>query len=104
MSIVEDKSASKISAEAFDLLGCFVAGLDDVVYQMAECLARTRQGKTNPNDLVEIAREDVVSAGEHVLTLLREQLKSAPCSPNAKELEAILNQIEHCFGNRRMGC
>lgn len=101
MSVVEEKSTSKISAEAFDLLGCFVAGLDNVVYQMAEHIARHRLEKMNPADPVEINADDVTEAGETVIQFLREQLKRNAASP---ELGPILDQVENCFSSRRSRC
>lgn len=100
MSVVEERSASKISAEAFDLLDCFVAGLDDVVYQMAEHIARHRLGKMNPAEAVEINADDVTAAGEQLIQLLREQLKQNMAS---SEWAPILDQVENCFRSRRAG-
>jgi hypothetical protein len=98
MTPVQEKSTSKISAEAFDLLDCFVAGLDDVVYDVAEHTARHRLGKSDPNDPIEITGDDVAIAGETVIRLLREQVSQKVLSDS---LGPILDQVERCFTSRR---
>jgi hypothetical protein len=98
MTPVQEKSTSKISAEAFDLLDCFVGGLDNVVYEVAEHTARHRLGKMDPNDPIEITADDITNAGETVIRLLREQV-SQKVLPD--ELGPILDQVECCFTSRR---
>jgi hypothetical protein len=99
MSVAEKKSSNKISDEAFDLLSCFVAGLDDVVCQAAEQIARRRLGKSDPAEPIEIGAEDIVSAGEAVIQLLRGLITQGGVSP---ELGPILDRVEQCFSTRRV--
>jgi hypothetical protein len=94
MSIVDEKSTSRISSRAFDLLGCFVNGLDDVVYHVAEHIARLRVGKMDPAESVEVETEDVVKAGKTVIDLLRDQISHGQLGP---DLTPTLDQVERCF-------
>ena len=98
MSVVDEKSASRISSEAFDLLDCFVAGFDTLVYQVAERIARHRVGKMNPAESVDVDTEDVVEAGRTVIHLLREQIGRGELSA---DLSAAVDQMEQCFQSRQ---
>ena len=98
MAPVQEKSTSKLSAEAFDLLDCFVSGLDDVVYDVAEHTARHRLGKMNPEDPIEITSADITVAGETVIRLLREQIFKNQLS---ESLAPILDQVERCFSSHK---
>lgn len=46
MSTVDRTTASEMSGKAYDLLDCFVSGLDKVVYEIAESLARAAEKAT----------------------------------------------------------
>jgi hypothetical protein len=98
MSIVEEKSASRISSKASDLLDCFVAGLDGFVYQIAEHMARHRVGKMDPAEPVDVDTEDVIAAGKTVIGLLREQLRRGELSA---DVGPEIDQIERCFSSRQ---
>lgn len=98
MSIAEEKSASRISSKAFDLLDCFVAGFDSVVYQVAEHMARNRVGKMDPAEPVDVDMQDVVEAGETVIRLLREQLAQGQLSA---DVGSAIDQMEQCFSRRQ---
>lgn len=69
-----------ISSEALSLLSCFSDGFDEVVWKIAEGIAR---GRTAPGVKPEIEDGDIVAAGEklaHVLKMspeLPEDIKPA---------------------------
>ena len=62
---------STLSGEAYELISCFYHGVDDVVYRLAEAVARRRTG-TPPDADVRIEAEDVRIAGYQVVCALRE--------------------------------
>lgn len=72
MSTIERPTTSEMSGKAYDLLDCFVSGLDRVVYEIAESLARAA-GQVNPAGVVEIRQEDVRAAAEMVFAAIREK-------------------------------
>jgi hypothetical protein len=98
MATIEDKPETNISSEAYDLLDCFVGGLDKVVYEMAAEIARARSPKGTVAGPVQIEEEDVHQAGEHLLNALRELVTKGAVQP---ELAAIISNVEQCFTWRR---
>jgi hypothetical protein len=71
MSTVDRTTASEMSGKAYDLLDCFVSGLDKVVYEIAESLAKAA-GQVNQAGVVEIQQKDVRAAAEMVFAAIRE--------------------------------
>lgn len=67
----QDKSI--MSSEAFGLLDCFVSGLDDLIYEIAEEFAR-QQGKLNEDGLVVIETDDIQRAAEAVFQAVKRQI------------------------------
>ncbi len=92
MSVAE---SSSISSDGVRLLDCFVDGLDDVVYEMAEELAKKRAaGQTAPGEVARIEAEDIRSAGRIVLDHLRQLVREGKLPA---DLERALDDAERCF-------
>ena len=84
-------SRSYISREASDVLDCFTAGLDDVVYEIAERIARQR----NPSVASpEIDVDDVKKAAEIVLQGVR---AAAAQGQLPGDFGTVLNEMRECF-------
>ena len=82
----DTKTTSEMTSEAYDLLDCFVSGLDDVIYEIAEAIA-SNKGQVTEDGTVEICQDDVKEAAQSVFMAIREQAgKSIP--------EAVRQQIE----------
>jgi hypothetical protein len=88
-----DENSSLLSSEAFDVLDCFVAGLDDVVYKIAERVARKRSG-AGDDEPVTIVVDDIREAAKRLFVALRSQ----PDFPNdlVDRMERLF--IEKCEG------
>jgi len=85
---------SRISSKAFDLLDCFVSGLDEVIYKSAENLARLR----SPNDnFVQIEAEDIATAAEQVIAAIRERVRTGEIP---KELGTEIDGMERCLNQK----
>jgi hypothetical protein len=98
MSTIQDKPETNISSEAYDLLDCFVNGLDKLVYEIAAEIARARiTGGSNAGP-VKIAAEDVVEAGKRVIDAVKEQIKRAG---GPSDLAAAISDAERCFAWRQ---
>ncbi|MFC1757217.1 hypothetical protein ACFL2H_00410 [Planctomycetota bacterium] len=91
MSTANDSKQSSITGEAYDLLDCFVSGLDDLVYEIAEAEAKGNDRVVE--GVVEINRDDVKAAAELVFNAIRSQ--AGPAIPEA--LEQMLAGMEDCF-------
>ena len=62
---------SEMTGKAYELLDCFVSGLDQVVYEIAESLAKDA-GQLNDAGVVEIQHKDVKAAAELVFKAIKE--------------------------------
>ncbi len=70
-TVDKPKLESRISSEALDLLHCFSGDLDEMVYAIAEDVARKRQQSAVAHaQAIEIGADDVRSAGAIVIELL----------------------------------
>ena len=99
MSATENLSAteSRISAKAFDLLDCFVSGLDDVIYKTAENLARMRSPQGAPT---QIEVQDIESAARQVIAAIRQRISTGEI-PN--ELAPVIDRMEKCLKLKKNG-
>ncbi len=90
--IDDDKNAtSTISNEAYEILGCFAGGIDNLVYDLAEKIARER----NPNlKLVPIETEDIKTAAGKVIRSLK-QLAASGGLPAGMEQE--IDDMNRCL-------
>ena len=68
-TLMSSTPQSSMSGEAMDVMDCFVAGLDDVVYELAEQIARKRAPSAE-SVLIEV--DDVQEAARLVLQGLRD--------------------------------
>lgn len=94
-AVDESKATSSISDEAYNLLGCFMDGVDNLVYEMAERLARERNPEiVASGQPIPIEVEDVREAGKLVLSALRGLVKASHL-PHA--MSADIDQMESCF-------
>ena len=94
MATVRDKPETNISSDAYDLLDCFVCGLDKVVYEMAAEIARARASKGDDPGPVEIEAGDVVQAGHRLIDAVKELIAKGKTQP---ELAAVISDVEKCF-------
>jgi hypothetical protein len=86
---------STASSEALELLGCFYNGIDDLVYQIAEDVARAREGASRAADRpVQIEVADVKQAGDKVLAALRDMVKMGTLPADAGP---ALDAMKTCF-------
>ncbi len=99
MSTIDERPGAAISSEAFKLLDCFVAGLDEIVYEMAEDAARARQGIKGDKP-VTIETTDIRVAAEFVLGHLKQSVKTNEVSG---DIQPFIDQIESCFKQRTNG-
>lgn len=95
MAVAEEKPTSVISDEALQMLDCFRAGLDKVVYDTAESIARIRTGdvpdehRTSP---IEIEPQDVRKAAEYIACCVTEAVASGKIPRAvAAEIEQMVN-------------
>ncbi len=65
---------TSISNEAYELLGCFVDGFDDIVYDIATQMARERCGESVEPVAIEV--EDIRAAADAVMNAIRTQIAS----------------------------
>lgn len=63
---------STITSEAFSLLDCFVSGLDDVIYEIAESIADAN-GHRSGDGSIEITRNDIRDAVKIVFDAIKQQ-------------------------------
>lgn len=90
MATVEQGDKSVISSEAFDVLDCFASGLDDVVYHVAEQIARQHSACQQGGTVV-IEKSHVREA----VTLIFDLLKQSNIVP--PEAKHDLQEMETCF-------
>ena len=95
MATVNDKNetTSVISDEAYTLIGCFYDGVDEIVYKLAEEVARKRNPAVSP---VQIEVDDVSAAGEVVMETLKRLFESGDISNDARE---AIEGMGDCFEN-----
>ncbi len=87
--IGKNTTKSEMTGRAYDLLDCFVSGLDKVVYEIAESIAR-EAGQLTEAGVVEIRYEDVRSAADLVFKAIKENA-SIP-----KDALADIEQMHAC--------
>ena len=85
------ETQSSMSGDALDVMECFVAGLDDVVYEIAERMSRKRNPTANA---VQIEVEDITQAARLMFqgvhdAITRGQLPS--------DFEPVLQEMQECF-------
>lgn len=71
--------SSAVSSDALELLDCFHSGLEDIVYEIAEDLAKKRKG-TPEKAPIQIEATDVVTAGNMVLDAIKHLAESGQIS------------------------
>lgn len=92
MSAIKENTSrsrnSSMTGEAYDLLDCFVSGIDDLVYEIAESMAAGR-GSVSDDGVVEISQSDVKRAADAVFTAIREQAGKSIPEDVAKQVESM---------------
>ena len=96
MATIDDKNktGSVLSDDAYELIECFYDGVDDLVYQLAEEMARKRNPSASP---VQIEVEDVRAAGEAVVESLKRLFESGEIPDHVKE---AIHGMGDCFDDR----
>ncbi len=91
MSAIKENDArdrsSSMTGEAYNLLDCFVSGIDDLVYEIAESMAAAR-GSVN-DGVVEIDQHDVKRAADAVFNAIREQAGKTIPKDVAEQVESM---------------
>lgn len=89
---------SIITSNALDLLTCFQDGLDDVIYQFAEEIAKKRQVESGSEsaDLVTIDVQDVREAGEQLTAMIKQMVKAGQLSPEIESRVSIMRECLDC--------
>lgn len=82
------EASSEMTGEAYDLLDCFVSGIDDLVYEIAEQMAASN-GHTNSEGIVRITREDVKAAANAVFTAIKAEAGKTIPAAVAAQVEAM---------------
>lgn len=92
---LETTSTSSLSNEAYDLITSFYDGVDEIVYEIAESLAKRRNDSSDAGEsAVQIEVEDVREAGRLVAEALRTAIHS-------KDLDSrIVERIEAMSAGR----
>lgn len=88
MTTANESQKSVMTSEAYDLLDCFVAGLDDVIYEIAEGIAREK-GRVSSDGTVEIQKDDIRDAAELALNAIRDQAGKAIPKGAAEQIERM---------------
>lgn len=87
------ETRSSISGDAFELLDCFVSGLDDIVYEFAEEIARRRS--ECPTGAVEIEAADVREAAHLVFDSIKKAAGDRDLPPGlVAEIEGMVRCLE----------
>jgi hypothetical protein len=86
---------SRISGEGLELLDCFVSGLDDMIYELAEEIAKKRDPSSS--EVVQIEAEDVRNAAELVYGHLRSLVKTGKLP---ETIESVIGSMERCCCGR----
>jgi hypothetical protein len=94
MATIEDTPQTNISSEAYDLLDCFVGGLDKLVYGIAADIARQRSSEPGGAAPVQIEEQDVVQAGKRVIDVFKELIQKGKLRG---DLADIVSDAEKCF-------
>lgn len=81
-----------VTSHAMDLLGDLESELGEIAFEMAEDLARRRQGRQESGQLVEITAPDVRSAAARVLKALSEMAAGDHSSRNVTDRIHLLGQ------------
>jgi histone H3/H4 len=77
MATADQGTQSRISSDALDLLNCYISGLDKVVYEMAEALAKQRMGETLATGKpIRIDANDVKQAADLLMNAIRHMAQS----------------------------
>lgn len=77
-----------MSSEAYDLLNCFVSGLDDIIYEIAEGIASAKNKRTSAGT-VQIDKDDVRAAAQIVFEAIRDQAGKAIPQVVAEQIEQM---------------
>ncbi len=91
----EKNAASSISNNAYELLDCFAGGVDNLVYDISEKLARERNpavvasGKPVPIEV-----EDIQTAGRMVVRALKNLVASGDIPA---EVESEIDEMKNCL-------
>jgi hypothetical protein len=88
MATAKEARNSEMTSEAFDLLDCFVSGLDDVIYNIAEKISEEK-GQVRQDGTIEIKGEDVKRAATIVFDAIREQAGKSIPEAAVKEIESM---------------
>lgn len=93
---------SQITGEAYELINCFYEGIDEVVYKIAKELARERcSAEVSADELIQIDIEDVRSAGQKVINMLRKAIAEGDLPQG---MEAEVNAMDSCFSTKATEC
>ena len=96
-----DSGTSVISSEAYDLLDCFVFGIDDLVYEIAAMIAARKNQKTQ-DGTIEIELNDVKEAAELVFESIRSHVADKISLEAADRIEEMHSCIlKKCRVKRR---
>jgi hypothetical protein len=93
MATIDENVTSTISDHALRMLGCFVSGLDVVLYKIAEESARQRHEADQGGTVVAIEAQDVKRAAEFLSQRMKELVKEGHIPPDA---EAAIDQMMQC--------
>jgi hypothetical protein len=89
------KVSSTASSAALDRLNCFSDGIDTLVYELAEELAKKRMSSSLlPGRPIEIEVDDIEAAGELVIDAIKRFVAEGTLS---KELGDAVESMEGCF-------
>jgi len=94
MATANQASESTISGKAMDLLDCFVSGLDDVILEVAETIAKERQGDVVP---IRIESQDVVQAADAFFGQIKDRLGA---DPSKAQILKTIEGMHQCLRNR----
>jgi len=94
------KGESEISSDALGVLDCFVSNLDEIVYEMAEKIAKNRAISAGPPPhVVRIEIGDVEEAAKNFFGALRDGLDRGDIP---SDLKPIVDSMQKCFETRCM--
>lgn len=87
MTTANDSRNSTMTSEAYDLLDCFVSGLDEVIYEIAESLANSKGQIVD--GIIEISQDDVKEAANRVFNAIRERAGKEIPQSVAQQIEGM---------------
>lgn len=101
MAAVQDQLTPQVrstaSTEALELLNCFSDGIEDLVYQTAEVVARKRACGSLPSGKpVEIELQDVRQAGELVIAAIKKIVAAGSLPPDVGESVDEMHRCLNC--------